>query len=382
MQEIYADYNGSAPICNEVKEYIINRLNKGPFANPNATHHVGTRVKVAMENARSVCAKLLGAQMSQLVFNSGSTEGISTVFQSVLLNNPKKKIIISGIEHSAVTNNALFYQENHGHEVYTLQTKPNGIVDVEDLINHIDEDTALVAVMAANNETGVIQPYLDVAKICQEKGVPFLCDTTQFVGKTEFNFAESGIDYAVVAGHKIGGMTGSGLVLAKDPATLKPLIIGGGQEKGLRGGTQNYLGNETLAVALTYAMNNLPKYEAINTKRQQFEENIKAKFPQIVIIGEDAPRLSSTSYLSMPGIHGQAVQMELESEGIYVTTSSACSDNNPQTSKVLKAMGVTDDIGRGVVRISLGLCNDPALYDRIESALINAYEKLSKIKSY
>lgn len=382
MQEIYADYNGSAPICNEVKEYIINRLNKGPFANPNATHHVGTRVKVAMENARSVCAKLLGAHMSQLTFNSGSTEGISTVFQSVLLNNPKKKIIISGIEHSAVTNNAAFFQDNHGHEVYTLRTKPNGIVDVEDLISSIDEGTALVAVMAANNETGVIQPYQDIAKICQERGVPFLCDTTQFIGKTCFNFEESGIDYAVMAGHKIGGMTGSGILMSKDPTSVKPLIIGGGQEKGLRGGTQNYLGNETLAVALTYSMNYLPKFENISKKREEFEQNIKAKFPQVVIIGEDAPRLSSTTYISLPGIHGQAVQMELESEGIYVTTSSACSDNNPQTSKVLKAMGVTDDIGRGVVRISLGLCNEPALYDRIESALTNAYEKLSKIKSY
>ncbi|MFG1484606.1 cysteine desulfurase family protein [Halobacteriovorax sp. RZ-2] len=382
MQEIYADYNGSAPICNEVKEYIINRLNKGPFANPNATHHVGTRVKVAMENARSVCAKLLGAHMSQLVFNSGSTEGISTVFQSILLNNTKKKIIISGIEHSAVSNNAQFYAENFGCEVYTLQTKPNGIVDIEDLINHIDDNTALVAVMAANNETGVIQPYNDIAKICQEQGVAYLCDTTQFIGKTCFNFEESGIDYAVVAGHKIGGMTGSGILIAKDPTTLKPLIIGGGQEKGLRGGTQNYLGNETLAVALTYSMNNLQKHDAINSKREEFEKNIKAKFPQVVIIGEEAPRLSSTTYLSYPGIHGQAVQMELESEGIYVTTSSACSDNNPQTSKVLKAMGVTDDIGRGVVRISLGLCNEPALYDRIENALTIAYEKLSKIKSY
>ncbi|MEE3077907.1 MAG: cysteine desulfurase family protein [Bdellovibrionota bacterium] len=379
---IYADYNGSAPLCPDVREHVIKRMQEGPFANPNAIHHLGTKVLMAMENSRSVCAKVLGADFKQVLFNSGATEGITQAFFSIMHKNPKKKIIISGIEHSAVVNCAKFYMKDFGHEMVVLKTNDNGIVDLEDLKDHIDNNTAMVAVMAANNETGIIQPYREIAEICNTNDVPYLCDTTQYIGKTLFDFKKSGIDYAVMSGHKIGAMTGCGLLIAKDPTTVKELVIGGCQENGKRGGTQNYLAYETLAVALHYFETHLDKLEVLNTKRVEFESRIKEKFPDVVIIGENSPRLSSTTYISYPGVHGQAVQIELESKGIYVTTSSACSDNEPVTSKVLKAMNVTDDVGRGVVRISLGMCSDPAYYDEIFEALSNSYDKLSKIKSY
>jgi cysteine desulfurase len=170
--------------------------------------------------------------------------------------------------------------------------------------------------------------------------------------------------------------------LAKDPFLLKPLIIGGGQENGLRGGTQNYLGNESLAVALKSFEKKCPLIDKLNEKRLEFEKGLKKAFPNVVIIGENAPRLASTTYISYPGIHGQAIQIELESHNIFVTTSSACSDNSPVTSHVLKSMGVSDDVGRGVVRISLGLNSPLNHYDIIAKKLIQAYEKLSKIKSF
>lgn len=379
---IYADYNGSAPICKDVREYLIKRLNEGPFANPNAIHYMGSKVLMAMENARSVCAKVLGADFKQVIFNSGATEGISTAFHSALFKNPKKEIIISGIEHSAVVNTAKYYAENFGYTYKVIKTLPNGIIDLEDLKKLITDNTAVVCAMAANNETGVIQPYEKIAEICQAQNTLYICDTTQFIGKTLFKFKSSGADFAFMSGHKIGAMTGTGILLAKDPTKVHPLIIGGGQERGLRGGTQNYLGYETLAVALNAFEKNLDNVESLNTKRLQFEAELKKRFPQVVILGEEAPRLASTTYVSFPGIHGQAVQIELESRDIFVTTSSACSDNEPVTSKVLKAMGVTDDVGRGVVRISIGLCSDPALYDTILESLTKTYEKLAKIQSY
>lgn len=379
---IYADYNGSAPICKDVREYLIKRLEEGPFANPNAIHHLGSKVLMAMENARSVCAKTLGADFKQVIFNSGATEGLSTAFHSVLTQTDKKRIIISGIEHAAVVNTAKYYVEANGCELKIVKTLPSGIIDLEDLKTLVNDDTALVSIMAANNESGVIQPYEDISKICNENGIPFICDTTQFIGKTLFNFKGSGADYAVMSGHKIGAMTGTGILLAKDPTKVKPIIIGGGQEKGLRGGTQNYLGYETLAVALNYFEKHLDNIETLNNKRIEFETKLKEKFPEVVIIGDDSPRLASTTYVAYPGIHGQAVQIELESREIFVTTSSACSDNEPVTSKVLRAMGVTDEVGRGVVRISIGLCSDPNMYDTILEALTKTYEKLTKIKSY
>ncbi len=387
---IYADYNGSAPLCHEVRSYLLKRFEKGPFANPNAIHYLGTKTMMGMENARAVCAKVLGADYDQVIFNSGATEGISTVFHSILRKiNPKtdakKIIIISGIEHSAIINNAQYYADEKGFIVKVLPVNAHGEVNVEVLQNWMLDfkgSVAMVSVMAANNETGVIQPYKAISTLCSNFEVPFFCDTTQFIGKAPFNFKESNFDYAVCSGHKIGAMTGTGILLTKNPTTLSPLIIGGGQEKGQRGGTQNYLGNETLAVALSNLERGFENLSALTKKRCQFEADVKKAFPSVVILGEEAPRLATTSYISYPGLHGQAVQIELESQDIFVTTSSACSDNMPVTSKVLKAMGVTDDVGRGVVRISLCFNSPLEYYDQLTEVLTKAYAKLTKVKSF
>jgi cysteine desulfurase len=384
---IYADYNGSAPICADVKDYLVDRIQNGPYSNPNAIHHLGQKVLMGMENARFSCSKILGCKPSQILFNSGSTEGISHIFYSLLcgkLDEGRNIIITSGIEHSAVVKTAQFYEEK-GFQVKVCPTLPSGVINfeaLEILLKENQGNVALVCIMAANNETGVIQPYEEMAEACQKYDAPIFSDTTQLIGKDEFSFDKSGLDYAVLSGHKIGALTGTGMILAKDLTTLKPFIIGGGQEKDLRGGTQNYLGNETLAVALNYFKENKEKLDALKAARTNFEKKLKEKFPTLVIMGEDAPRLASSTYISYPGIHGQAVQIELESEDIYVTTSSACSDNEPVTSKVLKAMGVNDEVGRGVVRISLGLCSPIEWYDQVFDALSRAYEKLGKIKSF
>ena len=236
--------------------------------------------------------------------------------------------------------------------------------------------------MAANNETGVIQPFQEIGRLAHEHGTLFFSDTTQIIGKDKFNFEESNMDFAVLSGHKIGALIGSGLILAKDKTMLsKDFIFGGGQEHGLRGGTQNYIGVETLAVALdSFEKNMMSRVEELASIRQNFEKNIKAKYPQAVIVGADAPRLATTTLISLPGIHGQAVQIELESNDIFVTTSSACSDNEPETSKVLKSMNIDDQVGRGVVRISLCCGVGQEAYDKIEKSLLSAYEKLSKLQ--
>lgn len=385
---IYADYNGSAPVCEEVRRYVIERLqNDGPYSNPNAIHALAQKCNGAMERARRECAKILGAKPGQIIFNSGATEGLTHAFYHLLGDGPqngRKLLLISGIEHSAVINLASHYCAR-GFEKICVRTLSNGQVDLEhfkSIISERGQEIALVCIMAANNETGVIQPYKEIAVACSSGNVPYVCDTTQYIGKTAFDFAESGADFAFMSGHKIGAMPGTGLMLVKDPTDLRPLVIGGGQERGRRGGTQNYIGNETLAVALDAFNRNIEKLEQLRERRDQFEARIKEKFPTLVILGGEAPRLASTSFISLPGVHGQAIQIELESQGIYVTTSSACSDNEPVTSKVLKAMNVTDDVGRGAVRISLGMCSRSEWYDQVGDALIKAYEKLAKISSY
>lgn len=383
---IYADYNGSAPLCDEVIKYLKARLDKGEFANPNAIHHLGQKTKMALENSRAHCAKILGALPKQITFNSGATEGITQAFTSVLTKvSPEEKpyIIISGIEHSAIIKCCNHF-EKLNYERKVVKTTPDGVIDLDDLnciLSEHKNEIALISVMAANNETGVIQPYLEISKLCQKNQIPYICDTTQFIGKHEFDFQNSGVDYAVLSGHKIGAMTGTGFLLTKNPTSLEEIIFGGGQERGKRGGTENYLGYETIAIALEYFTQNISKLKELNKKRIEFENKIKKEFPSIVIIGEKTSRLSSTTFLSLPGTHGQAVQIELESDDIFITTSSACSDNDPSTSKVLKAMGIDDLIGRGATRISLGLSSPLENYDIIFESLCRAYKKLKKLQT-
>lgn len=382
---IYADYNGSAPMLKEVKDYLIKRLESGPFANPNAVHKLGTKTLMEMENARATCAKVLGAKSKQVIFNSGATEGISTVFHSCLCNQSEKKIIItSGQEHSATLNTARWYADECGHELKILPSLENGLVDINQLrewVNAYRDQIGLVAIMAANNETGVIQPFHFIAELCKKNNIPYLCDTTQFIGKDHFHFGESEIDFAVTSGHKFGAMTGTGILLAKEPSKLKPFILGGGQEKKLRGGTQNYIGNELMAVALKFFDQHKDLLTPLKRKRMEFENRLKEKYPEICIIGESAERLATTTYLSYPGIIGHELQEELEKRDVFVTTSSACSDGKSELSRVLQSLGVCSDVGRGVVRISLGMTSPLEYYDLIFKALEESLKEIMNRKS-
>jgi cysteine desulfurase len=384
---IYADYNGSAPLLPSVRDYLKKRIDTDIYANPNAIHSIGQKVYQGIEKCREGIAGFMGCYPDQLYFNSGSSEGISHILFSVLEYAPKNKnlVITSPIEHVVLPKALKFYQERRGFKIENVEIDNNGMIRIESLerLLKLNADSiALVTIMAVNNETGVIQPYKQVAELCQKYKVEYFCDTTQLIGKGEFNFENSGVDYAVCSGHKVGALTGTGFVMVKEPTKLKSHVFGSTQEKSLRGGTQNYIGVETLAIALSDFQSNKLKLENLKEARLKFEATMKNLFPELVIIGGNMPRLAGTTLMSYPGIHGQAVQIELEAHDIFVTTSAACSDNQPETSAVLKAMNVNDDIGRGVIRISLSYTNGSEDYSVIANALKSSYSKLSKIKSY
>ena len=382
---VYADYNGSSTPHPEVIKYLQGRLENGPFANPNSIHRRGQQINRAIEKCRRTCAEILGAQKNQVIFNSGATEGINHIFHS-LLDRPidkKNTIIISEIEHAAVYKAALYW-ETKGYKLQYASVDKTGRLDLEkftELIEQNQESLALVSVMAANNETGVIQPIKEIGEICAKAQAPFFSDTTQLITKDSFNFAELPMDYAVTSSHKIGGLIGAGMILVKNPETLTGHILGGGQENGFRGGTQNYIAIETMAVALTEFKKEQDKLIEQTKIREEFESHICKQYPDCVVIGKEVPRLAGTTLISYPGVHGQAVQIELESQDIFVSTSSACSDNEPATSRVLKSMGIDDRIGRGVVRISTCYLGCDEAYKKIQTGLENAYNKLVKIQS-
>ena len=384
---IYADYNGSAPLLPSVKEYLAARIQTDLYANPNAIHSMGQKVYAGIEKCRQIIAETVGCYPDQLTFTSGASEGISQVIFSVIEYAPKNKniVITSPLEHAVVPKTLSFFEERRGFKIKKVEITSEGMIKLDSLENLLKQNAgsvALVTIMAVNNETGVIQPYQEAAKLCHQYGVEFFCDTTQLIGKGDFHFENSGVDYAVCSGHKVGALTGTGFVIAKDPTKLKPYIFGSSQEKGLRGGTQHYIGIETLAVALNDFKENKNKFSQLKLAREKFESDIQKQFPSVVIVGQNAPRLAGTTLIAYPGIHGQAIQIELESHDIFVTTSAACSDNQPETSAVLKAMGVHDDVGRGVIRISLSYSQSAKDYQQIGLALKQSYEKLSKIKSY
>jgi len=384
---IYADYNGSAPLHPVVREYLKQRIDSDIYANPNAIHSIGQKVFQGIEKCREVISQVMDCYPDQLYFNSGSSEGISQILFSILEYAEKNKnvVITSAIEHAVVPKALSFYQERRGFKIEQVEVDNNGVVQIaslEKLLKAHAGSIAVVTIMAVNNETGVIQPYEKIAELCQQHNVEFFCDTTQLIGKGEFDFKKSGVDFAVCSGHKVGALTGTGFIIAKEPTKLRPYIFGSTQERGLRGGTQNYIGIETLAIALSDFQVNKSKLKDLTESRLKFETGMKQMFPEVVIVGEKVPRLAGTTLISYPGIHGQAVQIELESDDIFVTTSAACADNQPETSAVLKAMGISDDVGRGVIRISLSYSHGHKEYLRLGHALKASYNKLKKIKSY
>ncbi|MCY4643523.1 MAG: aminotransferase class V-fold PLP-dependent enzyme [Bacteriovoracales bacterium] len=373
-ETIYADYNGHAPPCPPVRDYLLNRIEGDDFANPNASHRLGEKVHLLMEKSRKKCADVLGAQKEQILFNSCASEGISHIFHSLLDTRGPfegKKIIISSVEHHVVLDTARFWQRK-GYEVIQIPCNSDGMVDLDELNIHLEQshkDIALVSIMAANNETGVIFPFKKMALLCGNYKIPFVCDTTQYIGKEPFDFHQSGLDFAVSSSHKVGGLIGSGLVLAKDMGRLKPFIFGGGQEGGLRGGTQNYIAHETYGLALNYFEENKHQIDLARKKRDEFEKELKAQVSDCLIIGEKSPRISTTSMLAFPGLSGRKIQLALERKGIMVTTSSACCDKKDKIGHVFKAMGLDEKIGQSLIRVSLCAQKAASQYGPILDAL-------------
>lgn len=370
-----------------VRDYLKKRIDSDIYANPNAIHSIGQKVLQGIEKCRSVISEVVGCYPDQLYFNSGASEGVSHILHSILeYGDPNKKVVItSPLEHVVIPKALSFFSERRGFLIETVEINELGQIKLDSLDKLIQKHNgkvAMVTIMAANNETGVIQPYEKIAELCQKNQIEFFCDTTQLIGKGEFNFEKSGVDFAVCSGHKVGALTGTGFVIAKEPTKLKSHVYGSHQEKGLRGGTQNYIGIETLAVALSDFQSHSKELQALSEARLDFEKRMKSTFPELVIIGDKVPRLAGTTLMGYPGIHGQAIQIELESHDIFVTTSAACADNQPETSAVLKAMGIEDDIGRGVIRISLSYNHTSQDYQKIENALKASYLKLKKIKSF
>lgn len=349
---------------------------EGSFGNPSSLHYLGRKAANAVEFSRNYIADLLSCSPKSVVFTSGATEAINSAIHSVVSTSLERKhIVTSVVEHSAVLSYCNYIERSLGYEITRLPVKSDGKLSIHSLEEAIRPDTALVSLIWANNETGVVWPVSDFAEICQIRGVPLHIDAVQAIGRIPVNFEQSGADYLSISGHKFGAVKGSGALVIREPDSFVPLIIGGKQERGLRGGTESV----PLCVALGEAarlcnMRDISAWKQIAAIRDTFEDEIVRRIPGAVIHGKLGERLPNTTSLHIPGVDSDAAVTYLDQKEICVSSGSACMESAITPSHVIYAMTQSHDIASETLRISLGLKSTREELERLTEELVTFCE--------
>lgn len=340
--QIYLDFNATAPVRPVAREAAMRAMET--VGNPSSVHGFGRAARKLVEDARERVAALVNAQPSQIVFTSGGTEANN----QALLAVEHGTVLVSAVEHDSILAPVP--------EAPRVPVTPDGVLDLDALDAMLAKaDTpALVAIMFANNETGVIQPVEEAVAVARRHDALVLCDAVQGAGKVPVDFAALDVDLMTLSGHKIGSPQGTGAVIVHDRVQLHPLIAGGGQERKRRGGTENTPGIAGFGAAAEEALEQLDTYAAVAGLRDAMEAEALARVPAARVFGADAPRVPNTSSLGLPGISSETQVMALDLAGIAVSAGAACSAGKVKQSHVIAAMGEGDGWAGTVIRVSLG----------------------------
>ncbi|GMA49738.1 cysteine desulfurase NifS [Alicyclobacillus contaminans] len=386
MEPLYLDHCATTPIHPEVLSEMT-RVYQEAFANPSSLHQAGRMAKQTLERARERIATRLDARPEDVLFTAGGTEANTLALFGALerfLRGPGEPsapvhLISSELEHPSVQRGIEALAER-GVEVTWLPVPANGVLQPEDVERALRPHTRLVSVMLANNEIGTIQPIADIAALCRARGVLLHTDAVQAVGKIPVSFRDLGVDLLTASAHKFYGPRGVGIVVARRQARLRPILHGGGQERGLRSGTENVAAIHGAAVALDKALDALPA-EAIRLQRLRdaMAKAVMDRMPEVLWTAADAPKLPHVLHLCIPGVLGEAVLLELDQLGVCVSAGSACSAGSAEPSPVLRAMGVDERYVHGGLRISLGRGNTEADVARFAEALDTAVHRLVRM---
>lgn len=357
----YLDYNATAPVRPEVVAAITAALSRP--GNPSSVHAAGRAARALLEDSRDAVAAAVGATARQVVFTSGGTEAMALALHGFA----GQQVLLSGIEHPCTPAAAPQGER--------LAVTPDGVIDLAALERRLQAGPVqAVAVMLANNETGVIQPIAEVTRLAHAHGAVVVCDAVQALGKIPVDFAALDVDHLILSAHKIGGPQGIGALIARVAETLPPLMTGGGQERGKRGGTHNLPGAAGFAAAARAVMQQGAAEQArMQSLRDRLERQVRALCPAVVIWGEHARRVPNTSCLGLPGVAQQRQIMTLDLAGIAVSAGSACSSGKLEPSAVLRAMGADDTTAREAIRVSVGWASTEADVD----AFLAAYAPLA-----
>ena len=368
MDLIYLDHNATTALDPEAFEAMRPWFTER-FGNASAAYALGHLSDGAIVAAREQAAALVGCTPAEIVFTSGGTESLNHAFRGTWEAFPAKRhLVTTAVEHPAVR--ALVgWWKGQGGTVTDVGVDGEGRLDLAALEAALRPDTALLAVMAANNESGVLFPVAEAARLAKAKGTLFLVDATQAMGKIPVDAAAWGVDLLCLSGHKFHGPKGTGLLMIRRGVRLKPLLLGGSQERGRRGGTENVPGLVGLGKAASLAQARLADMDRLRDLRDALESHILAAIPDVRIHGAAAPRLPNTSLVGFAGLEGEALQLRLAEHGICVSTGSACTTGMREPSHVLRAMAVPGAYAQGTVRFSLGWKTTPEELGRVQELL-------------
>ena len=375
MKKIYFDNNATTPLDPAVREAMLPYLDDR-FGNPSSGHRFGEDASEAVDEARRKIAALINGSPSGIIITSGGTESNNMAIHSAVSSSPEKKhLITSQVEHPSVLK-PLQHLQSKGYDLEILPVSEDGGLDLDRLEKAIRPDTALVSLIGANNETGVLWPIQKIGEICRAKSVLFHCDAVQMPHKEDIDIANLPIDYLTLAAHKMHGPKGCGALYAQPHAPLRPLILGAGQERGLRAGTENVAGIVGFAKAAETAKDKLQhSRKAVAGLRDHLENGILEKISGARINGHSQPRLVNTINVSFQNVSAAAVIQDLDERGFAVSAQSACHSGDLDPSHVLTAMNVPDDSIHGTLRISLSRFNTMEETDGFLDLLITLIKK-------
>ncbi|NNM03199.1 MAG: cysteine desulfurase [Nitrosopumilus sp.] len=355
---------------------------KEQYGNPSSIHRYGRLSHKAIEKARKQIAFLINAEPSEILITSGGTESNNTALRGVAMKNPSSQIITSSIEHDAILEPCKKLSQS-GFDIDYLPVDSFGMVDILELKNHISDKTCLVSIMFGNNEVGTIQQISEIAKICNEKKIPFHTDAVQAVGKIPIDVKKLGIDLLSISSHKLYGPKGIGALFIKNGISIDPVILGGGQENGLRSGTENVANIVGFGKACEIAQSHLDENMSNMKKlRDYMIKKVLDEIPQVTLNGHSESRLPNNIHFTFLGVNGEDLIIKLDEFGIAASTGSACSVNTQKASHVLESMGFSLEQITGSLRLTLGIFNNKDEIDETVEVLKKVVKELRSVSPF
>lgn len=343
----YLDFNATCPPLESALDAQAQAARQA-CGNPSSLHWAGRNARRALDDARDALAGFIGAESGSVVFTSGGTESNNLAISGFCAQQKPAHIITTAIEHPSVLQ-PIARLEEAGWQITRIRPHKSGAIAVDDVIAALREDTRLLAVMAANNETGVFQPVAEIGAVCKQRGIVLLVDAVQVLGKSKISLRDWQADFISLSAHKIGGPRGVGALIVRRGISLQEIAPGGGQERKRRSGTENVPGITGFAAALGGI-----DFSAYADMRNVFEAELLAAIPAATVFGSDAQRTPNTSMFCVPGLDGETLLMQLDLAGFAVASGSACSSGKREASHVLLAMGASQEQARSSIRISFG----------------------------